>query len=145
MTPQTVGFRIGDAVEVTSNDEGFMGSYYEATVVGQLTGDVYIVEYKNLVTDDFSAPLRENVPLAQIRLQPPQVQSTFFNMYQVVDAFDNDGWWVGQITGEYRNRYYVYFEHFGEETLYHRDNIRIHQDWVQQSWVSNETRIQPLF
>nr|GMC52991.1 DUF724 domain-containing protein 3 [Ipomoea batatas] len=146
MSLQTVGFRIGDAVEVASNDEGFEGSYYEATVVGQLTtGNVYIVQYKNLMTDDFSAPLTENVPLAQILPQPPQVQSTFFNMYQVVDAFDNDGWWVGQITGEYRNRYYVYFENFGEEILYHRDNIRIHQDWVQQSWVPNETRIQPLF
>nr|GMC82347.1 replication protein A 70 kDa DNA-binding subunit B-like [Ipomoea batatas] len=43
------------------------------------------------MTDDFSAPLTESVPLAQIRPQPPQVQSTFFNMYQVVDAFDNDG------------------------------------------------------
>nr|GMC84482.1 replication protein A 70 kDa DNA-binding subunit B-like [Ipomoea batatas] len=43
------------------------------------------------MTDDFSAPLTESVPLAQIRPQPSQVQSTFFNMYQVVDAFDNDG------------------------------------------------------
>nr|GLL19726.1 uncharacterized protein LOC109185225 [Ipomoea trifida] len=90
MTPQTVVFRIGDAVEVTSNDAGFVGSYYEATIVGQLTtGDVYVVEYKNLVTDDFSAPLTENVPVAQIRPQPVQVQSTFFDMYQVVDAFDS--------------------------------------------------------
>nr|GMC86746.1 DUF724 domain-containing protein 3 [Ipomoea batatas] len=81
MSLQTVGFRIGDAMEVASNDEGFEGSYYEATVVGQLTtGNVYIVQYKNLMTDDFSAPLTENVPLAQIRPQPPQVQSTFFNM-----------------------------------------------------------------
>nr|GMD00270.1 DUF724 domain-containing protein 3 [Ipomoea batatas] len=78
-------------------------SYYEATIVGQLTtGDVYVVEYKNLVTDDFSAPLTENVPVAQIRPQP----------VQVVDAFDNEGWWVGQITGEYKNSYYVYFEHY---------------------------------
>nr|GMC66652.1 replication protein A 70 kDa DNA-binding subunit B-like [Ipomoea batatas] len=92
MTPQTVVFRIGDAVEVTSNEAGFVGSYYEATIVGQLTtGDVvYVVEYKNLVTDDFSAPLTESVPVAQIRPQPVQVQSTFFDMYQVVDAFDND-------------------------------------------------------
>nr|GLL41906.1 uncharacterized protein LOC109185225 [Ipomoea trifida] len=119
MTPQTVGFRIGDAVEVTSNEEGFVGSYYEATIVGQLTtGDAYVVEYKNLVTDDFSAPLTENVPLVQIRPQPLQVQSTFFDMYQVVDAFDNDGWWVGQITGEYRNSYYVYFEHYGKRVCY---------------------------
>nr|GMC86455.1 replication factor A protein 1-like [Ipomoea batatas] len=43
------------------------------------------------MTDDFSAPLTESVPLAQIWPQPPQVQSIFFNMYQVVDAFDNDG------------------------------------------------------
>nr|GMC89182.1 DUF724 domain-containing protein 3 [Ipomoea batatas] len=43
------------------------------------------------MTDDFSAPLTESVPLAQIRPQPPQVQSIFFDMYQVVDAFDNDG------------------------------------------------------
>nr|GMD39175.1 DUF724 domain-containing protein 3 [Ipomoea batatas] len=61
------------------------------------------------MTDDFSAQLTENVPLEQIRPQPPQVQSTFFNMYQVVDAFDNDGWWVGQITRKIKNRYYVYF------------------------------------
>nr|GLL33455.1 DUF724 domain-containing protein 3 [Ipomoea trifida] len=82
-TLQTVSYQIGDAVEVASNDEGFVGSYYEATMVGQLTtGNVYIVQYKNLMTDDFSAPLTENVPLAQIRPQPPHVQSTFFNMYQ---------------------------------------------------------------
>nr|GLL42197.1 DUF724 domain-containing protein 3 [Ipomoea trifida] len=128
MTPQTVGFRIGDAVEVTSNDEGFVGSYYEATIVGQLTtGDVYVVEYKNLVTDDFSAPLTENVPLAQIRPQPLQVQSTFFDMYQVVDAFDNDGWWVGQITGEYRNSYYVYFGHYVSHNSKKQHNEETHR------------------
>nr|GLL27253.1 DUF724 domain-containing protein 3 [Ipomoea trifida] len=83
---------------------------------------------RNLMTDDFSAPLTENVPLEQIRPQPPQVQSTFFNMYQVVDAFDNDGWWVGQITRKMKNRYYVYFENYGEEILYQKDNIRMHHD-----------------
>nr|GMC95683.1 DUF724 domain-containing protein 3 [Ipomoea batatas] len=73
-TLHTVGYLIGDVVEVASNDEGFVGSYYEATVVGQLTAsNVYIVQYRNLMTDDFSAPLTENVPLEQIRPQTPQV------------------------------------------------------------------------
>ncbi|XP_031116645.1 protein AGENET DOMAIN (AGD)-CONTAINING P1-like [Ipomoea triloba] len=131
MTLQTVGYRIGDVVGVASNDESFVGSYYEATVVGELPdGKVYVVQYKNLVMDDFSAPLTENVSRAEIRPQPPQLQSTFFDMYQEVDTFDNDSWWVGQITGKIGNRYYVYFENTGEEILYHKDSIRIHLNWV---------------
>nr|GLL21687.1 DUF724 domain-containing protein 3 [Ipomoea trifida] len=86
-TLHTVGYRIGDVVEVESNEEGFVGSYYESTVVGQLpAGNVYVVEYSSLMTDDFSAQLTENVPLEQIWPQPPQVQSTFFNMYQIIYA-----------------------------------------------------------
>nr|GMD22358.1 replication protein A 70 kDa DNA-binding subunit B-like [Ipomoea batatas] len=36
-TLETVSYQTGDAVEVASNDEGFVGSYYESTMVGQLT------------------------------------------------------------------------------------------------------------
>nr|GMD23953.1 DUF724 domain-containing protein 3 [Ipomoea batatas] len=91
------------------------GARHSHLMIPPLWDDVYVVQYKNLVTDDFSAPLTENVPRAEIRPQPQQVQSTFFDLYQEVDAFDNDGWWVGQITGKIGNRYYVYFENTGEE------------------------------
>ncbi|XP_031112035.1 uncharacterized protein LOC116016007 [Ipomoea triloba] len=98
-TVNTVGYRIGDAVKVLSNEEGFVGSYYEATVVGVLPGGRgYVVQYKTLLTDDFSAPLTEMVPADEIRPKSPNVYAYLYYISQKVDAFDNDGWWVGNIT-----------------------------------------------
>ncbi|XP_031099722.1 protein AGENET DOMAIN (AGD)-CONTAINING P1-like [Ipomoea triloba] len=113
-------------------------------VVCELPGDKgYVVQYKTLVTDDFSGPLTEAVPGAEIWPQPAQVNAAIFDMYEEVDAFDNDVWWVGKITGKIGNRYYVYFETTGDEILYHKDRIRVHLDWVHHSWVLTQIQIQP--
>ncbi|XP_031099824.1 protein AGENET DOMAIN (AGD)-CONTAINING P1-like [Ipomoea triloba] len=130
-TVNTVGYRIGDAVEVLSNKEGFVGSYYEATVVGVLPGGRgYVVQYKTLLTDDFSSPLTETVPADEIRPKSLNVYADLYYICQKIDAFDNDGWWVGNISRKMGDRYYVYFETTNDEILYHKDRIRIHLDWV---------------
>nr|GLL45484.1 DUF724 domain-containing protein 3 [Ipomoea trifida] len=87
-------------------------------------------------------PLTEAVPGAEIRPEPPRVTAAFFDMYEEVDAFDNDGWWVGKITGKIGSRYYVFFETTGDEILYHKDRIRVHLDWVHHSWVLTQPETQ---
>ncbi|KAI3457138.1 hypothetical protein Pfo_013801 [Paulownia fortunei] len=128
-------FHRGDLVEVASAEEGFVGSYYEATVVTDLVRGEYIVQYRTLIKDDLSGPLREVVSSVEVRPRPPEVMAAVFRMYDVVDAFDNDGWWVGKITGRVGDKYYVFFETTGDEIAYAKDRIRVHQDWVNAKWV----------
>ncbi|GFP84316.1 hypothetical protein PHJA_000575300 [Phtheirospermum japonicum] len=140
--PKTTGsvprFRRGDLVEVASGEEGFVGSYYEATVVEEQPGGDYVVQYKTLFRNDFSGPLMEVAPAAEIRPRPPKVVAAAFRPKDVVDAFDNDGWWVGKITGRVGNKYYVYFESTGDEIAYPKNRVRVHQELVfgpNRKWV----------
>ncbi|CAK9183940.1 unnamed protein product [Ilex paraguariensis] len=104
----TMVFRRGDRVEVASKEEGFNGSYYAATVISELLKKEYIVQYKTLLKDDLSGPLREIVSVDEFRPAPPEIPATGLGLYDKVDAFDNDGWWVGKITGKIGNEFFVY-------------------------------------
>ncbi|BAT74029.1 hypothetical protein LR48_Vigan01g083000 [Vigna angularis] len=132
-----VNFRPGDKVEVCSNEEGFFGSYYLATVVSALDNGLYVVRYDTLLEDDESKPLTLTVFPRELRPKPPRIAtSSSFARYQRVDAFDNDGWWVGEITGKVDlDRYYVYFSTTHEEILYPASAIRVHQEWINGQWI----------
>ncbi|KAK8524899.1 hypothetical protein V6N13_015896 [Hibiscus sabdariffa] len=67
-------FSKGDRVEVCSKEEGFWGSYYEATVVSPLhSNTLYKVQYKNLVEEeDQTRPLVEIVSADEVRANNPQ-------------------------------------------------------------------------
>ncbi|KAI5577777.1 hypothetical protein BDE02_09G137400 [Populus trichocarpa] len=108
-------FDKGDKVEVCSTQEGFPGSYiilYSNSV-----------QYKNLVEEeDMSKLLIETVSADE------------------VDAFDNDGWWVGKVTGQRGPLYFVFSETTGDEIAYHVSRLRIHLDWVNGKWVSSKKR-----
>ncbi|KAL7129413.1 hypothetical protein ABFS83_13G064500 [Erythranthe nasuta] len=133
------GFRCGDIVEIASTEEGFVGSYYEAMVLApQLRSNRgYIVQYRTLIADDLSGlPLKEVAPVAEIRPRPPKIAAAEFRLHDVVDAFDNDGWWVGRITGRNTDGdYFVYFDTTGDEIAYPLNRIRVHRDWVNGKWV----------
>lgn len=134
--PTKMRFRRGDRVEVASDEEGFVGSYYEATVVTDIVRGDYIVQYRTLVKDDLSGPLREVALAAEVRPRPPVIKRTAFRLHDVVDAFDNDGWWVGMITGKSEeDKYFVFFDTTGDEIAYPVDRLRVHQDWVHGKWV----------
>ncbi|PHU12448.1 hypothetical protein BC332_19378 [Capsicum chinense] len=53
-----------------------------------------------LVKDDFSGPLEEVVTLPELRPVLPEIEVNEFNLCDQVDAFDNDGWWVGMVTAK---------------------------------------------
>jgi len=55
-----VDYKVGDKVEVCSKEEGFVGSYFEATIVSCLESGKYVIRYKNLLKDDESQLLMEN-------------------------------------------------------------------------------------
>ncbi|KAM3222278.1 protein AGENET DOMAIN (AGD)-CONTAINING P1-like [Capsicum annuum] len=133
----------GDHVEVVSKEDGFLGSYFEAILIWYLyLNKQYIVQYKTLVEDDLSGPLEEVVNLPELRPVPPEIRVNEFNLCDQVDAFDNDGWWIGMVTAKIGRKYAVYFENFGVECVYHVKDLRVHQDWIDGKWVSSkETEI----
>ncbi|KAJ7981577.1 Agenet domain containing protein [Quillaja saponaria] len=134
-------FERGDKVEVCSQEDGFLGSYYEARIISNLRNKrgLYVVQYKNLLEDDESGPLIETVYSKEIRPLPPNITNNTdgFSLFDWVDAFDNDGWWVGRITERKPDSdyYTVYFAYFGVEIAYPVSTLRIHQEWFKGKWV----------
>ncbi|PIA47389.1 hypothetical protein AQUCO_01400214v1 [Aquilegia coerulea] len=132
-----MGFSKGDAVEVNSKQEGFVGSYYEATVLMPYEKNKYVVQYKTLITDDEKYWLKEVVDASEIRpTPPPKVMVSGFNHHDFVDVYDNDGWWVGRITGRSPTHYSVYFDSTSEELSYPVSKVRVHQEWINGRWFT---------
>ncbi|XP_068317224.1 protein AGENET DOMAIN (AGD)-CONTAINING P1-like [Pyrus communis] len=135
-TPTQEGFRKGDRVEVSSRDYGFIGAYYEATVVEDLGGK-YKVEYLSLVDEkDESRQLQGDVDADELRPLPPppseQEKNEKFDVLDRVDVHDQDAWWVGTITevkteGE-KEIYSVYFETLADLCDYSKEQLRFHKD-----------------
>ncbi|KAH8497918.1 hypothetical protein Peur_073183 [Populus x canadensis] len=136
-------FHEGDKVEVCSKQEGFLGSYYTATVVEKLDLNSFAVQYTNLVEEeDMSKLLIETVSADEVRPVPPRIKfGSGFSAFDKVDAFDNDGWWAGKVTGQRGPMYFVYFETTGDEIAYHVSRLRIHLDWANGKWVSSKNMV----
>ncbi|CAI8601191.1 unnamed protein product [Vicia faba] len=136
-----VNYNVRDKVEVCSKEEGFVGSYFKATIVSCLQNEEYVVRYTNLLLDDESGPLTERVHRRELRPLPPRVRNPpEFNFNQKVDVFDNDGWWLGEITSEktlFENCYYykVWFNITGETIYYPLNQIRVHHEWIYGEWI----------
>ncbi|KAI4330824.1 hypothetical protein MLD38_029072 [Melastoma candidum] len=95
----------GSKVEATSKAEGFIDSWFAATVIKPpempnskfRTKRMAIVEYSDLLNEDSSLLLREPVEATMLRPVPPRVEENRgFEVGDVVDAFHLDGWWTGK-------------------------------------------------
>ncbi|XP_071699571.1 DUF724 domain-containing protein 7-like [Rutidosis leptorrhynchoides] len=138
----------GSRVEVSSDEDGFSGAWYVATVIRPppSTSDrnnlVYI-EYHNLLADDDSSSnLREYANVAYVRPPPPPDSDTDTNCYSdfelndVVDAFYRDGWWTGVITSVVdKHNFVVTFKNPPDKLQFHISKLRIHREWVDGKWV----------
>ncbi|KAJ4836807.1 hypothetical protein Tsubulata_048574 [Turnera subulata] len=84
---EMVTFKKSDQVEVCSKQEGFIGSYYEGTVLKQLGPKSYTVHYKNLVEeDDESRPLVEVVLGEEIRITERKGFVYYVSWFSVEDS-----------------------------------------------------------
>ncbi|KAJ6808724.1 DUF724 domain-containing protein 3-like [Iris pallida] len=129
-------FSIGSIVEVSSDDEEFLGAWFNATIIGATDKD-FLVEYQSVGTDEETKLLTETVDLLHIRPTPPDVPEVKkFKLLEEVDAFHNDGWWVGVISKVLDGqRYMVYFRSWKEEMEFGRSDLRLHHDWIGGRWV----------
>ncbi|KAL5068848.1 hypothetical protein RYX36_019735 [Vicia faba] len=129
-------FKEGDLVEVCSDEDGFKGAWFSATLVEPKAGLKFVVEYESLLDDD-SKLLREEVSILQIRPRPPKTHEVDqFKFLDEVDTYYNDGWWVGvvsKVLGD--SKYIVYFRNSNEELEFEHSQLRLHQDWVDNKWV----------
>ncbi|KAL3503127.1 hypothetical protein ACH5RR_037576 [Cinchona calisaya] len=131
-----MAIRKGDSVEICNNEDGLFGSYYEAKIITKKGKNKFLVEYKTLVKQEGETELlKEVVEASKVRPSPPQLSVPEFYVLDKVDAFDNDGWWVGKITGRTSHEYYVYFESSGEEFLYPFGSLRLHQEYENGQWI----------
>lgn len=137
--PSLPRYTRGSIVEISSQDEGFKGSYYVATIVARLSPESYTVQYATLLDDDplDPNPLREVVSPSDIRPAPPVVDiPDGFVVGDQVEANDNDGWWAGTvIERRMDDSYFVRFEESGEEVWYERGRLRAHLEWEEGKWV----------
>ncbi|KAK1692624.1 hypothetical protein QYE76_009321 [Lolium multiflorum] len=133
--PQTK-FREGSRVEVSSNDEGFCGAWFQGTIVKSV-GHKFLVEYDTLKADDETTPLTEVIGAEHIRPPPPVIPVTSgFKLLDEVDAFTNDGWWVGMISEVISDqKCMVYFKAYQEQNEFGLEQLRLHCDWLGGRWM----------
>eukprot|EP00258_Populus_trichocarpa_P025301 XP_024441320.1 DUF724 domain-containing protein 2 isoform X3 [Populus trichocarpa] len=149
----TVFFNKGEEVEVSSEQEGFRGAWYLATILDFPTPSQpqsasekkrkAIVQYKTLVTEDGPAPLLEQVDPQLIRPLPPQdslKNGGVFQENEAIDASLRYGWWSGVVKKvlDRGARYMVYFDNPPDVLDFDAKDLRIHLDWVDGKWVRPE-------
>ncbi|WVZ90496.1 hypothetical protein U9M48_036794 [Paspalum notatum var. saurae] len=90
---------VGAEVEVRSDDPGFAGAFFEATVVAALDAGGYLVRYDTLETEACDGtPLVEPAAAAHVRPRPPPPGRREFALHEAVDALHNEGWWSGVVS-----------------------------------------------
>ncbi|KAK1278828.1 hypothetical protein QJS04_geneDACA023880 [Acorus gramineus] len=150
-------FYKGQEVEVAGDEEGLRGAWYEATVVRSFPskGKVSLLYRTLALDDDPTKPLKETVHAARVRPAPPPTDGrgragpVVFGPGQAVDAFYNEGWWVGTVSevrvtddkgGPVRTlRYRVRFPDPVDEREFGVEELRAHLEWVGGEWVNKDS------
>lgn len=129
-------FTPGAIVEISGEDDGFRGSWYEGTVIRRLKKNKILVEYKDLTEDDGKQRLTEVVDAVQLRPLPPRESpDRNFALNEEVDCLYNDGWWEGVVTKVLEDgKYAVYFRVTREQMEFGRCDIRLHREWLHEDW-----------
>ncbi|KAL6954305.1 hypothetical protein U1Q18_040841 [Sarracenia purpurea var. burkii] len=157
-------FAKGSLVEVCSDEEGFKGAWYVATVIDTppplpssssaskkkaANSNKFYVEYQSLLDDDGSTPLREYIRAHLVRPLPPPPSETelvpTFELYDVVDAYYRDGWWTGVISRFVENsRFVVTFQNPPDEMEFGLPELRAHWEWLGGKWIRPEKKVSAI-
>ncbi|KAL4324834.1 hypothetical protein GQ457_11G002230 [Hibiscus cannabinus] len=145
--PQQQPFTKGAPVEVSSDEEGFRGAWYSATILeippksASKKRKKAFIKYKTLLADDGSSPLTEHVDPTYLRPLPPNGKGGAhqFEVNDVVDASYRDGWWTGVVRKVLeRSKYRVYFDNPPDVIEFDRKDLRVHWNWIDCQWVRPE-------
>nr|XP_017217011.1 PREDICTED: DUF724 domain-containing protein 3-like [Daucus carota subsp. sativus] len=130
-------FRAGSRVEVRSDEEGFRGAYYVATVLEDPKFEQCIVVYDQLSEseDPNSRNLTEKVHVSRLRPLPPLSKGEMIKVHDNVDAYYNDGWWPGEIVESLQDgKFLVYFADPPDQQVVERNDLRHHLEWANGKW-----------
>ncbi|WCJ22355.1 Agenet domain-containing protein [Euphorbia peplus] len=134
----------GKLVEVSSDEDGFKGAWYEATIAetpaksSAKKKKKVLVQYKTLLKEDLSL-LVEPVDPGFIRPLPPETSERVFEVNDIVDAGYRDGWWTGVVRKVLDGcRYTVYFDNPPDIIDFDGKDLRNHFEWVYGNWVKSE-------
>ncbi|XP_022728035.1 DUF724 domain-containing protein 2-like isoform X2 [Durio zibethinus] len=138
----------GTPVEVTSDEEGFRGAWYLATILESPSKSTSkkrkkaLVKHRTLLAKDGSSPLTEYVDPAFIRPLPPNEKEDAqlgFEVNDIVDGSYRDGWWTGVVRKVLEKlKYRVYFDNPPDVIEFERKDLRVHWDWIDGKWVRAE-------
>lgn len=145
-------FTNGAEVEVSSDEEGFRGAWYEGTVIRPISKKLrrnddeddkklrVLVEYKTLMADKKGTRrLKETLSLVQLRPRPPRERRRRFNVSEEVDAYHNEGWWEGVVMevlgGSGGRRYSVFFRGTRDQLDFDESQLRTHREWANGKWT----------
>ncbi|MED6209274.1 hypothetical protein PIB30_053131 [Stylosanthes scabra] len=130
-------FKKGIMVEVRDENEGFEGAWFIGTIVSSVGKDRFLVEFRDLITDDGTHQLlKEEVHENFIRPCPPEVPSvSSFKQFQEVDAWYNDAWWEGVVLEVVNSRESLVSFIHKDVLRVENSKLRPHQDWFDGKWV----------
>ncbi|KAL4578891.1 hypothetical protein LXL04_015022 [Taraxacum kok-saghyz] len=126
-----MSFEIGNNVEVIDNDDGMEGSYFKGNVIDRSPGR-RTIRYDTLIADDGSL-LEGVISVRRLRPPPPTVLARY-HPGDMVDAWHNEGWWVGRYVRREGENYTVFFENeapANQHVSYPKAQIRVHQEWKE--------------
>ncbi|XVE77519.1 hypothetical protein DITRI_Ditri13aG0069600 [Diplodiscus trichospermus] len=136
--------RKGTPVEVSSDEEGFRGAWYLATILESppkytsKKRKKALVQYTTLLAEDSSSPLTEYIDPAFIRPLPPNKEDAQlgFEVNDIVDARYRDGWWTGVVRKVLeKSKYRVYFDNPPDVIEFEGKDLRVHWNWIDGKWV----------
>lgn len=151
--------KVNDKIELLCQDSGIRGCWFRCQIV-QRSEKCLKVRYDDLLDADDIAKLEEWVPAVKvaspdklgmrcpgrqtIRPRPPKTSGGCnFEIGMAVDVWWCDGWWEGVVTRlkvPGKNSLEVYFPGEGKLATFHRKNVRVSRDWVDQRWVDIKSK-----
>ncbi|KAL4578215.1 hypothetical protein LXL04_014335 [Taraxacum kok-saghyz] len=122
---------------VITPGDGLEGSYFAGVVIDRTPG-MRKVKYDTLQDDDGN-PLEELITIRRLRPPPPKVDARMHSG-DLVDAWHNDGWWVGRyMRREGDNYVVVFYKYPNQEYSYARKDLRFHHEWSPVTDRSGKT------
>ncbi|KAG2305478.1 hypothetical protein Bca4012_061766 [Brassica carinata] len=94
-----------------------------------------MIEYKDLREENGVEPLKEEADFLHVRPPPPSDEDIDFAVGDKIDAFYNDGWWVGDVIESMKDGSVgIFFRQTNEKMRFGRQGLRLHKDWVNGTW-----------
>lgn len=143
-------FSEGSEVEVTIDEDGLRDCWFVATLIDPPYNPRILkrnpleryVEYRDLLVQNRSQPLREYISVPFIRPSPLLGYTKSFELNDIVDAFYKDGWWTGVITKIFdKFKFQVTCQNLPYVIYAEVKDLRFHMDWINGEWFKPKKQV----